>query len=533
MQKIIIVGGGSSGWLAAAGLVKYFPNKEIIVLESDKIPIIGVGESTTATFREFININLGIDDKEFMPGVDAVYKMSVKFNDFYYENDEGFHYPFVSAYTEGLEPFMEESWEIIKYFNKEIKRQDFVKFLVSTYSLFNKNKISINKNLQFDNYNPNYMLGYHLDANKLGAWLKNKYCIPRGVKHLIGEVVNVVVSEKGIEKLQTSIGELEADLYIDCTGFKKVLISSLKEVEYVDLSHKLPNNKAWAVPTKYSDIYKQMTPYTNCTALKNGWAWYTPIWTRIGNGYAYSDKYISDDEALVEFKEYLCSDKNFRKLETNEVENLPFFKLNMSAGFCKESFVKNVCAIGLSSGFLEPLEGTGLYFVTDSVLLLIKMLSREKINQFNKDSFNMHMQYKWSDWADILSTFYTYSVREDSDYWKDITSKTFDKRILDPNFYSASYGGLKEYAETSIYSHGFSRTKSAGFNRANDFISIGYDMSMNVDGPQIDKLKFHNGIDFDSLSKKYLETMKLNYNRWSTEAAKEPYMYDFLKNNIY
>jgi flavin-dependent dehydrogenase len=533
IDSIVIVGGGSSGWLAASGLIRYFPEKKITVIESSNIPTIGVGESTTALLKEYINVHLGIEDKTFMPGVDAIYKMSVKFNDFYHLQDGGFHYPFVSTYTEGLEPFQEESWDIVKNFFPETTRQDFVKSLVSTSHLFENNKISTNESLKFDNYNPNYMLGYHLDANKLGIWLRDNYCIPRGVSHVIAEVKRVVTSEKGVEKLRTSVGDITADLYIDCTGFKGLLISALGESEYVDLSHKLPNNKAWAVPTQYSDVYKEMTPYTNCTALENGWAWYTPIWSRIGNGYAYCDRYVSEEEALTEFKNYLLSNKNIRKLTKKEVENLPFFKLNMRAGFYKESFVKNVCAIGLSSGFLEPLEGTGLYFITDSVLLLTKLIDRGRINQFNKDSFNMHMQTKWSDWSDVLSVFYAYSVREDTEYWKEISNKKFDERIIDPNFYSFSYGGLKEYAETSIYSHGFARNKTVGRNRANDFISVGYDMTMNIDGPSIEEMSYHLGLDFKQLANQYKKIFDKNIQKWSSAAEKEPHIYDFLKMYLY
>lgn len=533
VDSIVIVGGGSSGWLTAAGLIKYFPEKRITVIESEKIPTIGVGESTNAFIKEYINIHLGVEDKDFMPGVDAIYKMSVKFNDFYYSGDGGFHYPFVSTYTEGLEPFDEEAWEIVKNFYPETTRQDFVKTLVSTYSLFENNKISANTSLVFDNYNPNYMLGYHLDANKLGLWLRENYCIPRGVVHVRGEVQKVIVSEKGIDRLQTSIGDMQADLYIDCTGFKSLLLSSLKESKLVDLSNKLPNNKAWAVPIEYSDVYKEMTPYTNCTALNNGWAWYIPIWNRIGNGYVYSDKYVSEEDALQEFKDYLLSSKNKRKITEKEIENLPFFSLNMRAGFYKESLIKNVCAIGLSSGFLEPLEGTGLYFITDAVLLLTKLLSRGHINQFNKDSFNMYMQAKWNDWSDIISTFYTYSVREDSDYWKEISNKKFEKRIIDPNFYSLSYGGLKEYAETSVYPHGFARNKTIGRNRANDFISVGYDMAMNVDGPSMQDMSYHLGLDFSSLAKQYKKVLDRNMQKWSHASKKEPHIYDFLKKEIY
>ena len=328
LNKIVIVGGGSSGWLSAATLIRYCPELEIILVESKNIPTIGVGESTTAMMKQFINNHLGISDEDFVPGVDAIYKMSVKFTDFYYEGDKGFHYPFGSPDLNNLD-FGVESWDIVKAYNPEISRQDFTKSFFSTYKLFENNKIDDNLNGQFGNYNIKTDRGYHLDANKLGIWLKDNYCLPKGVNHIYADVMDVISNDNGVSGLRLSNNTvLEADFFIDCSGFKSILLSKVMKSKFIDLSHELPNNRAWATPIQYKDKEKEMIPYTNCTALKNGWAWYTPIWSRIGNGYAYCDKFVTPEEALAEFKEYLLSDKTPLNLSKKEVDSLPFFVIN-------------------------------------------------------------------------------------------------------------------------------------------------------------------------------------------------------------
>jgi tryptophan halogenase len=527
-NNIVIVGGGSAGWLTAAGFSKYFTNSNITLIESKKIPTIGVGESTTTLMKSFINDHLGISDKQFIRGTDAIYKLSVKFNDFYYKNDGGFHYPFGYPVTNKLDPFKEEAWQLIKYFYPETPRTDYVESLIPAYHLFSKNKIADN----FDTFDLKNNSAYHLDANKLGPFLRDEFCLPRGVNHIYGEVSSISKRKNGIEFLTLQDGQkIYGDFFIDCTGFKKLLINSICESNtFVDVSHKLPNNKAWATPIQYKDKEVEMTPYTSCTALENGWAWYTPIWSRIGNGYAYSDKYIDAENALNEFKNYLYSSQYIPiNLSKKEIDNLPFFELKMTAGYNKESFYKNVCSIGLSAGFLEPLEGTGLYFITESILLLVKLLSREKFNQYNIDSYNMKMSMMYEDWTDILSIFYAYSVRDDSEYWKEISTKTFDKRILDPTFNSSMYGGLQEYALSSINDHGSLRS---GTNvRANDFISIGYDMSMDITEETINKWK--SDVNYKQLSDQYKIILQNNKNRWNLESEKHLSVFKYITKEIF
>lgn len=510
VDNIVIVGGGSAGWLSASVLCRYFPDKKITLVESETIPIIGVGESTTATMKHFINGHLKIRDEEFMSGVDAIYKCAVKFNDFYHIDDGGYYYPFG-------QPFLNDSkipgmgvWDIVKHYHPGLPKDDFIKSLFPASALFMNNKINENRNGEFDNYSFQLDTGYHLDATKLGNYLKNNYCLDRGVKHVVGNVVEIIENNHGIESLvlDTEVS-LEADLFIDCSGFRSILLGKKMQPEYVDLSHKLPNNKAWATPIRYKDVYNEMIPYTQSTALANGWAWYTPIASRIGNGYAYCDKYVTKEQALQEFKDYLLSEKVPIRLTPSEVDALPFFEIKMAAGYYKESMVKNVVGIGLSAGFLEPLEGTGLYFVTEPLLQLVKMLQRRGINQFLIDSFNQYMQEQFNDWGDTLALFYAQSVREDSRYWREIKTKKY---------------GFKNY-ERVTKDHG------TQYNDAYSFIARGCDFAMDLDESVMDRWNLYadNCMDYYQYSLQLKSLFEERKNKWDFYAQSSHHIYDHLK----
>ena len=528
-NSIIIVGGGSAGWLSAAALIRYFPQKKITVVESKNIPTIGVGESTTATLKHFINCHLKINDSEFMPGTDAIYKMSVKFQDFHHVNDGGFHYPFGKPYLHNLEPMGIESWDLVKHFNKELNKNDFNESLFPAYHLFSNNKFNDNLNSEFDNFTPQLDLGYHLDANKLGIWLRDNYCIPKGVDHIIGDVVDVEMCDLGVKNLILENGKkINGDLYIDCSGFKSLLLSQKMNSKFIDVSYKLPNNRVWATPIKYKDVHREMCPYTISTALKNGWAWYTPIASRIGNGYAYSDQFIQPNDALEEFKKYLLSDKHPASLSKSEVDNLPFFELKMKAGYYEESMIKNVVGIGLSAGFLEPLEGTGIYFITESLLHLIKILHRTEINQWLIDSFNLYMQNMYLSWIDILSLFYAQTVREDSNYWKSIKNKKFEKTLLE-NHNALNYHGMNNYMLRTQYDHSSNKDVFDAYTA----IAHGCDINLDIDDSRLDQWTMWemNQVNYNRLSAEYKKTFDLRKEKWKTNAESSMNIYDYLKKN--
>ena len=343
-NNIIILGGGSAGWMTATTLINRYPEKNITVIESPSTPITGVGESTIGQFNDWLAM-VGIEDKDFMPHTDASYKLSIKFTDFY-KKGETFHYPFGELYLNDL-TYGHNNW----FYKKNKSNDDYSNFLWPQMALVNNNTITTND----DNIIPNFTLkrdaAYHFDAIQFATWLREEYCKPRGVKHIVEDITDIKIDDDGV----VSLNNYEADLYFDCTGFKSVLMEKLN-VKFNSYNDLLPNNKAWATRVPYTDKEKELEPYTNCTAIENGWVWNIPTWERIGTGYVYSDKYISDEEALDEFKRHL--DSKGLDYSQSEFKNIP-----MRIGLHEDIFVKNVRASGLSAGFIEPLESNGLLTV--------------------------------------------------------------------------------------------------------------------------------------------------------------------------
>lgn len=433
LNKIVIVGGGSAGWMTASTLIKFYPEKEIVVIESPNIPIVGVGESTIGGLKTWIHA-LGIDENDFMEYTDASYKMSIKFTDFYEKDAGSFHYPFGTPFTGHLGPNnnqispqeMLKLWQYKKGVYPKTPVQDYCRNYWSTMPLIENNKFSKNESGEFDNYFPETNVVYHFDATKFGAWLRDRYSLPRGVKHISGEVVTINADENGISSLILDNGNVvTADLYVDCTGWKSLLLNGALEVPFVPYNDILPNNRAWAAQVPYIDKEKEIEPFTNCTAIGNGWCWNIPLWSRLGTGYVYSDKYISPEEAKEEYKQYLMSDKMVIPRTKEQVDSLQFKDITMRIGLSERLFVKNVVAIGLSAGFIEPLESNGLFTIHQFLLRLVDTLNRGPVSQWDKDVYNVSCKIMFESFAHFVSLHYALSHRADTEYWKDVTTKAF------------------------------------------------------------------------------------------------------------
>jgi hypothetical protein len=465
-QNIIILGGGSAGWMTASTLINRYPEKNITVIESPNTPITGVGESTLALFNDWLAM-IGIEDEDFMPHTDASYKLSIKFTDFY-KKGESFHYPFGSIYTDNLS-LGHRNW-----FYKEDKLNDnYAKFLYSIMALVDNNTITKNIDFELPQFDFKRDTAYHFDAIQFATWLRENYCKPRGVNHIVEDITDIKVDDDGI----VSLNNYEADLYFDCTGFKSVLMEKL-DVKFNSYNDLLPNNKAWATRVPYTDKEKELEPYTNCTAIENGWVWNIPTWERIGTGYVYSDKYISDEEALDEFKRHL--DSKGLDHSQSEFKNIP-----MRIGLHEDIFVKNVCAIGLSAGFIEPLESNGLLTVHEFLKHLICITDRnDKLSSMDILSFNKACKSFFNQFADFVAAHFALSHRDDTQYWKDISkrdwlklskvdsygiSDTMDIFMQDWSFFNSSYGihcistGMNYYGSSNSHIEGCKRLNSTGY----------------------------------------------------------------------
>lgn len=429
IKKIVVVGGGSAGWMSAATLIKHFPERDITVIESPNTPTVGVGESTIGQINEWL-FDLGITDSDWMKECDASYKLSIKFSDFYKKDSGSFHYPFGTPIYDNVHfPNGLQDWYIRRAIDQSVTVENFAETFFPAVTMSESNKICENLNNEFPDWSFSRDVAYHFDAAKFGSWLKDKFCIPKGVKIIKSDVKTVVTNEHGIEKLVLSNDEeIVADLFIDCTGFKSLLLGKALDVEFESYEDLLPNNSAWATRIPYTDKELELEPYTNCTAIQNGWVWNIPLWSRVGTGYVYSDKFIDDASALDQFKDYLINHRSVKK-DRALVESLEFKNIKMRIGIHKKIYHKNVCAIGLSAGFIEPLESSGLYTVHEFLLKLVSALGREEINEFDRLAFNEGCRGDFRAFAEFVALHYALSHRSDTEYWKACRNKPWAKSM--------------------------------------------------------------------------------------------------------
>jgi tryptophan halogenase len=526
VNKIVIVGGGSAGWMTASTLIKFYPEKEIVVIESPNVPIVGVGESTIGGLKTWTHA-LGINEDDFMEYTDASYKLSIKFTDFYDKDSGSFHYPFGIPFTGHFGPNPPISheqvlkvWQYKKGKEKDLPIEDYCRTYWSVMSLVDNNKFSLNEKGILDGYYPEINAVYHFDATKFGAWLKDRYSKPRGVKHISAEVINVNTDESGVANLVLDNGDsVTADLYVDCTGWKSLLLNGALEVPFVSYDHILPNNRAWAAQVPYVDKEKELEPFTNCTAIENGWCWNIPLWSRLGTGYVYSDKYITPEEAKEQYKTYLMSDKMVIPRTQEQVDSLEFKDIKMRIGLSERLFVKNVVAIGLSGGFIEPLESNGLFTIHQFLFKLVDALNRGSVSQWDRDVYNVGCKIMFDSFAQFVSLHYALSHRIDTQYWKDITNKMFkDMQNVDV----AQLSGFYELAKLKLTSG--SHELTGGIN----CIATGmqfyiYNVLEFVDNPV---LKTNT---LDPVLKEFDKNVLLFKSKWETEAALAPTLYEYLK----
>lgn len=429
IENIVIVGGGSAGWMSAATLINFFPDTNISVIESPNIGTVGVGESTLGGIRHWMHY-LGIKEDDFMKHTNASYKMSIKFTDFYNKDAGSFHYPFGEPVLNGAGEGLNE-WLGKKSVYPETPVEDYCNTFFSAMPLINNNKYNPNLNGELENFRSDIHVAYHFDAALFGAWLRDHYSVPKGVNHIVDEVTQIKTSELGIESLTLNSGTvINADLFVDCTGFKSMLLAGALNEPFISYADMLPNNRAWAVQLPYVNKEKELEPYTNCTAIGHGWAWNIPLWSRLGTGYVYSDNYIDPEDAKEEYKQYLMSNKMTIPRSREEVDLLEFKDIKMRIGIHERTWVKNVVAIGLSAGFIEPLESNGLFSVHEFLMKLVSCLDRGYVTQWDRDTYNTAVLDLFNNLSEFVALHYALSVRDDTNYWQAISNKTFSPDMV-------------------------------------------------------------------------------------------------------
>lgn len=407
VKSIVIVGGGSAGWMTAAALAYKLPDIKLTLIESPNIPNVGVGESTLGHINNYMNL-LDLKDEEWMKECSATYKTSIQFTDFK-EKGYTFQYPFggFKAYKEKLGDFFEVQKQHPEISDLDFARSHSVNALMAEHNKMWKDKIP---NYGYD---PKYDVAYHMDADLFGLYLKKRYC--NKVRHVEDTIVSHQKSESGVLKVISTESGLSftADLFIDCTGFASVLIEKIMGVEFEKFKT-LPNDSAVVARIPYKnelDKKKRMTCVTDCKALSAGWLWDIPLWSRLGTGYVYSAYFLSKKEAEAEFRKEVNWDGDVRHLKFRHGKHI-------------KAWEKNVVAIGLSYGFIEPLESTGLLTTHENIMCLVHHLTMRDgyINQLSKDAFNKTADFSIQDLSDFVAIHYAMSTREDTPYWKHVTN---------------------------------------------------------------------------------------------------------------
>lgn len=525
IESICIVGGGSSGWMSAALLSKTFPNMEIALIESEKSRPIGVGESTLGHFNRFLR-RMELKDEEWMPHCNATYKTSIAFKNFREGNGERFQYPFgnydFNEYKDSVLRFFELQCE---YGMEEYPPEEFARFINNNTWLADRCKIA--KEIPASTYNFDNDTAYHFDADLFGKYLRDNHAIPNGVVHLLGDVQNVIKRPDGcIDAIVTDDGGIiSADLFIDCTGFKSLLLEQHMGVEFVSFKDQLFNDRALATQIPYINRQEDMETYTDCVAMNAGWVWNIPLWHRIGTGYVYSSKYISDEDAEEEFRCYLSG-----RYSPEIASNAKMLPIRIKHGKHERGWVKNVVGIGLSFGFLEPLESTGLMTTHECIIFLCDALSRRNgfVAKFDQDAYNWSADNMLESMKNFVAIHYALSSREDNQYWKDcVNTIDFTPPKDAPSSTVRAYGdvnALLDSIENSFYD--FKRLEGAVYIAA----GLGY--------RPINEHLYKEKADFDidnrreivkDIHEKYQQDRKVMID-W---VEKLPSHYEYLRDNIY
>ncbi|MDM7984202.1 MAG: tryptophan 7-halogenase [Maricaulis sp.] len=401
ISRICILGGGTAGWMTAAALSHKFKdlNLDLSLVESDQIGTVGVGEATLPHIR-FFNQALGIDEAAFMKSTEATFKLGIEFCDWGKKGDHYIH-PFGDYGVPIDELDFHQFWLKLRKAGGTHRLSDYsYPILAAEQGRFRIPAGDLN------DIGSNFGYAYQFDAGLYAKFLRT-FSEANGVRRVEGRAVEVGIDgESGnISSIKLEDGHvIEADLFVDCSGFRGLLIEQELKTGYDDWSHWLPCNRAVAVPCESRG---ELRPYTRATARTAGWQWRIPLQHRTGNGHVYWNEFISDDEATHQLMSTLDGPA------LAEPKQL-FFK----TGRRKKFWNRNVVSIGLSAGFLEPLESTSIHLIQEGITTLIELFPRDGVNPLDINEYNARMGLNFERVRDFLLLHYVATQRDDSEMWR-------------------------------------------------------------------------------------------------------------------
>ena len=428
--KVIIVGGGTAGWTVAAALAKLLPSvADVHLIESADIGIVGVGEATLPHIRHFIQ-KLGIDEADFMRATHATFKLGIDFRDFGKIGDSYIH-PFgtygqpmanVPFYHYWLQARAHGGAKDIGDYSLGVRIAR-----AGRFALPSDDDLSLAST---------YGYAYQFDATLFGPYMRD-FAILHGARRTEGRITQITRDGQSgdVASVTLESGDtFTADLFIDCSGFRSLLLGDTLSEEWEDWSHWLPCDSAAAMPT--ASPPGDIEPYTRATAMPAGWRWRIPLQHRVGNGYVYSSAFISDDDACAALQ--------------SAVEGQALAEprlLKFRAGRRRRSWVKNVVAIGLASGFLEPLESTSIYLAQMAVTRLLDLFPVDGCDDATRAEFNRLVDMEYDRIRDFLILHYHATTRDDSPFWDHVRTMKVPDTLSDKLELWRQTGRIASYGE--------------------------------------------------------------------------------------
>jgi tryptophan halogenase len=399
IQQIVIVGGGTSGWMTAAGLARLLDRRRlrITLVESDEIGTIGVGEATIPTLQTF-NALLGLDEADFMRRTQATFKLGIEFVDWGRLRDRYLH-PFGAAGIDRPEVKFHHMWLKLKSEFEDIGDIDDYN-LTSLAARLNRFARAPQGGLA-----ASLRHAYHLDAALYARYLRD-YAEARGLCRIEGVIVRVDQREDGfVSSVTLKDGRvIEGDLFIDCSGLRGLLIEETLKAGFEDWTRWLPCDRAVAIPSGNAG---PLVPYTRATADRAGWRWRIPLQHRTGNGYVYSSAHLDDDAAARRLSEAL-----------DAPALAPPRLIRFRTGHRRRLWDKNVVAIGLAGGFIEPLESTSIHLVQKGISHLLQLFPDKGFHHALSDEFNRSSIREYEQIRDFIILHYKATHRDDTAFWR-------------------------------------------------------------------------------------------------------------------
>jgi flavin-dependent dehydrogenase len=456
LKSVVIVGGGTAGWMSATYLKAAFGDRiDVTLVESARIPTIGVGEATFSTVRHFFDY-LGLAERDWMPACAASYKLGIRFQDW---RAKGHHFYHPFERLRSSDGFALTDWWLQE--GDRSRGFDWSCFITPALCEASRSPRRLDDELfvsgldnslgrsTLEEQRAQFPYAYHFDAAQLARFLTG-FGIRQGVRQVTDDVVHVAQDERGwITHVTTrEHGDLSGDLFIDCTGFRGLLISQALAEPFLSFQDVLPNNRAVALRVpKPRQAAEGIAPYTTATAAEAGWIWTIPLFGRIGTGYVYSDEFCDPEHAERTLRNFLGPGQ----------EDQPANHIRMRIGRHRRSWVNNCVAIGLSSAFVEPLESTGIFFIQHGIEQLVKNFPDERWEAHLSREYNTRVDAVLDGVKEFLVLHYAAAPRTDTPYWKATKTRALPDglaerlqvarhRLLDEHSIYPHYHGFEKYS---------------------------------------------------------------------------------------